>query len=1712
MKVYTHIFLFTFIYFFLISTLNADETQSNNFSSSLENWSGTGVSRVSKSSSYRMRISQDKTATKNFNFGSSYANSSVSIEFDFLLDGGWESSGGSKDYFYIISNNSTIDTYSNNDGSYSVNLTTTADSDGKVLLKLRTNTSASGEYAYIDNIEITAFSSNSISICPGEFISELNTTSISASKSYNNVGISSNSTHYYNFTPSVDGTLRVNLLTDKSYNSLYIKNTCSTTLYNDTSDSTSKSSTNINVSENEQIVIAVERRYSTTMQYDLDIDFTAATINVGCDDTLDTVANDSAPGVVVSSMHNITTDTSSCISGTSTAGNDYEYYYFTVLTDGTLDITTSSPNSESYHLKIGSSSGGDQHYPDTTTQSHSVNQITLSSGDSVYFYIKESGAEDDQFQINFDFIAIEDENTSLITNGYRNFTLRKSFYTKGNMKTIGNTILVPPTTQDSSICSTYTNGAFTSNATNGNNDYFLCAYRVDLGTSSSTTSALDLPSGAEIQWAGLYWQSVVKYGDYDFSNQMKIQIKKDSDSYENVTSTTLDYYNEGYTTSEGSSTYSYSAFADVTDILSANSWEGGDYTIANIPTYEGKITSLGTYGAWSLVVIYSDIESATEKLRSFSVFDGWKVVKDESGYRDVQIDVAGFYTPDKSDISASLSVFAAEGDKNIPFDKLTTINNNTAATVELLTETDQTFNSSISGGGTRVPQLINNNGIDIQSYDIGSYLAPLQSSMEFHFTSNQDTYWPSVLAFSTEIYDPDFCYDYAYKQNNSYFTEQNDGSYTPKIIGSVIHSSPVEVSLYIRNQEDSDVIARNTTFSIFDINTTQASYASDSVYVTYPGGIQPTHISDGEISNTDEYIQNIPIGSVDGKEYFYVYYNLDINSSFHGSLDMPIIGHYSYDLVLPTPNGTSLTLPYTTILNDSLPICTDTNFKYLPAYKIFNVVQEDLFNSGGFYNIPTQVVQRPGRFDVVSFDIDDIHLESPVSTMVAVELIDAAAFHDTEASCYEPDSAISTRLWVTFENNVSRTDFDQNTITALIDNNLTSDYILNQSNQISQAREFYEQVRQNTAFRVLWNRIGVATELIQTESTASAGIRISNFSTIATTYPTCKQAVIDPDTGILTSTTSDVCTDKGASSTHLDVAACMECILGYNTEVVCSRDNFSIRPESFNVQVYDTNQSDTDQKLHILQNHTGVTTPITTREKLSSGYIYGFDINATNHYSNSATLGYTKPFGSNSEDYLSIIFEPISALTCNDTSSKTISFNIINGAVSTEDSLEQVGDYRLSMIDTSWTKVDHDPEFMTHHVGSYFVGDISAKECLEDSTFVQPASTIVTHNGIDLTNVNACNISSNHINNEANLTYRDYNLTFLPYKLSLTNLTPSYGNSLITTFPTLEPKARTYISSLNNDNNVSFNLLGQIQATSFTGEALSNFTTLCYAKDVNISLDVTLPNDGDENEFGHRIKITNNAGDTIYSTNNSSKSFILDDNNFSLDSNGSLNISAKYSYDRNLSNAMNPKEITLNNLSVKCRNANQCQMNANFLPNYENNDSKIMNYPLIFLYARTHAGRQRYKADTGTANIFYESFCFGNDCNKTLLPNGINSKNSSDTRWFINEGHTSNDGNAGTVFEKNSLGRVSVAGSTSGNHPDNSTLMTYDKTRGYPYKTTMQNNASSWLIYNQYDSNATTNSFSVEFEGDDSYWSGINETESSTKDSTIIKSNRRSMW
>jgi hypothetical protein len=1317
--------------------------------------------------------------------------------------------------------------------------------------------------------------------------------------------------------------------------------------------------------------------------------------------------------------------------------------------------------------------------------------------------------------------------TNVATSGYRDFSLRQQLYSKGDMKTIGNTVLVPPTTQNSNICSTYTNGDYIENAPSSNAAYYLCEYNVDTTTPSltnSTTSELRLPSGARVIWAGLYWQAIVS--NFSFSTDMTIKIRHDesSSSYTDITPDRLDYKSDagysGYT--------SYSAFADVSGYFGDGKWNDGNYTVANIPVYEGNIPSLGTYGAWTLAVVYANLDDPNEKFRSFSIFDGWKTVG--SGDPSVNIDVTGFYTPDKNNIVSEVSVFAAEGDRHISGDLLKTINYNNNTAVTLATITNNSFNSSISGGDSRTPDLINNNGIDIQTFDIGDYMIPKQTTMNFTFTSerqangDQDRYWPSMIGFATELYVPQFCYDYGYEQNGLPFTEENNGTAMPYISGFLPNTTDIDVSLYIRNQEASDVSANNIIMTINDINTSQAIYTRDTVGVNYPNSFTPVYKEDSAwpLSVSNSYIHNIPIGDMGGEQHAYVYYTL--TPQHIGTIDIPIDATFSYDLVIPLPNGSTLTLPYSsTVGGENLPMCSADNFSYTPEWGIFSMVDAGLYDSNNddrYYDLTTQVAKRPGNLRIASFDPEALDTPQPVTTIVAVELIDASEFHDVDAACREPSSAISPRIWMTFENNVSQVDFNAQTIQAAINEDMVSDVITGQPYQIGSPADFFQTATPNAAFRVSFNTIADQNDsLIHIEETKN-GIRIDNFSDIHQIYPHCRQYVKNPNNDNMTNLTSVACSDNGNNSTYQDVAICMECLYGTRTKVLCSRDNFAIRPESYTVQLRDLNQTDHTQVQLFAPGHTGVTSPDISRVDVASGYDYRFDVNATNHLDNQATPGYTRYFATGGSDYnITLIWEPSVAKTgCNDTEDESLEINLINGTVATEENLSQVGKYRLNIIDKTWTIVDWDSSKQTHQTGSHF---LSGFECDPNSTDVPLESSVTSLSGSTINNVAGCNISSTHDNIENGLKYKDYLFEFHPYKFVL-NITPSAGLDY-------SPSAtHLYMADISMDENMSFHLNGDIRASGYNNSFLSNFVNNCYAKPLNLTVhksDTALVN-VNGNDVAYRARFHNldvngtliAADDINYTETNSSMPVLIQTSQsyFTKNFNGTIDTRLNLNYNREVNAAASPKLITFGEYDVDCIDSNDCSFIADFETKITHGFQNL-DHNITHLYGRTHASRQRYRVpedDPYRANIYFEAYCFGTNCDKTLLPNGLSSNNVDDLRWFINADHnTTNDGAVGIVLEKigtNVAGDIVDATDNPTGNPSVTTL-DYDESKGYPYKTTMQNEASRWLIYNEDVPTATRNEFQVEFDklGD---WTGEHETDTTTKSTGGVKTNRRIMW
>lgn len=1240
--------------------------------------------------------------------------------------------------------------------------------------------------------------------------------------------------------------------------------------------------------------------------------------------------------------------------------------------------------------------------------------------------------------------TIEDENgyndtatvtftiTDTITSGYRDFSLRKQLYTKGDMKTIGNTVLVPPTDQSAGICSTYINGPFTTDASSANDSYYLCGYHNDTttgGLANSTTSSLQLPAGSKVLWAGLYWQAIVANGSFNTNMTVKLRQEEGSNTYTDITPDRLDYLQDG-----GYSGYtSYSAFADVSEYFGEGKWNEGNYTVANIPVYEGKITSLGSYGAWALVIAYTNTDDPNEKFRSFSIFDGWKII--DSSNPNVDVDVTGFYTPDQTTIEAKSSVFAAEGDKHISGDVLNTTNYNTSTPVTLATVTNNTFNSSISGGNSRTPLLTNNNGIDIQTFDIGDYLTPKQASMRFTFTSTQDRYWPSMIAFSTELYVPQFCYDYGYEQNGLPFTEENTGTAMPYITGYLPNTADINVSLYIRNQEASDVQANNIMLSIDDINASEATYLRDSVAVTFPGEFTPTHKNDAvwPLSVSDTYIRNIPLGDMGGEDYAYAYYSLSPQSI--GNIHIPIVGTFSYDLVIPQPNGTTLTLPYSsTVGGDKLPMCTSDNFSYTPEWGIFSVVDAGLYDSSTttrYYDLATQVAKRPGNLRIASFDTVALDTPKPVTTIVAVELIDASQFHDVDAACKEPSSAISPRVWMAFENNVSQVSFNASTIQNAINNNMVSDVITGEPSPITSASEFFKTATPNAAFRVTYNTLNDANgSLIQIEQTTQ-GIRIDNFSNIHQVYPHCRQDVINPVNGNnLTNDTSVACSNNGNNSTYKDVAICMECLYGARTEVLCSRDNFAIRPESYTVALRDVNQTNPTVTQPFASGYTGVVTPNTGRVSVSSGYDYRYDINATNHIDNGATPGYTRYFGTGGEDYnITLIWEPsVAKAGCNDTTDHVQSFNLINGTVITEGNLSQVGEYRLNIIDKTWTAVDWDATKQTHQTGSHF---LSGDECDLNSTIVPTQATVIGLSGTTLTNRVGCNISSTHDNIENGLKYRDYLFAYHPYRFDI-NDTISFGVGTQPVGIGIGATGFVYTADMSRDDsmNMSLRATGPIRAVGYNQIVNTNFVSDCYSKDLNM----TLQSDDNLTMIGANYQVRfrdyNSTKGLIYDSNatnitiSNPAMFLveIDDGNYTKDTAGSLLTETRLNYSRSVTQPTNPLTATFKALDVTCSTLSECRMQADLLAAHEASGSSKMNFSVTHAYGRIIPRDVRIFGDVDfTANAWYEVFNAPVLSEIPLIP----SRNG--TSWYSNHLHDDQNYGDGNITRlQSAIGSAAV--------------------------------------------------------------------------------------
>ncbi|MDY0116685.1 MAG: hypothetical protein RBR59_03800 [Sulfurimonadaceae bacterium] len=1402
------------------------------------------------------------------------------------------------------------------------------------------------------------------------------------------------------------------------------------------------------------------------------------------------------PGDTLTALDGATEDASSSINNKAITASTKHFYSFTSGVDGFLNISAymDKTNNNLYVYKVDCSSP----FLSNTSQvySKSFSNIPVKANERIIIEYERYYTTNATYSLTVTFKK----------KGGRDFEQRTQYNLFGDVKVIGNTVLcilkdgecIEPTS-----------------TTNSNAD-------TDLQKSPRSFSTLTIPENAIIEYARIYWQGRLKatttndaWDSASRTAATTIDIRKgDTGTYTSLSADIQDFDS----TSSNNYVRIYSASADALSVVNGS----GEYYInpTTFYTHAGKTNGdspsdgLGAYGAWVLVVIYNDPDEP--KARNITIFDGYTQVTKDTG--NIDVSVAGFLTPKTGEVDSKTYVFTGEGDKYLT--KNGDVIKMAGLTYNTTLQTLGTFDSRIDVDGVRNPSLTNNNGIDIHKYDTGTtsgaknIIATNEVGAKFQFTSDQDTYFPSLIVFSTQLYLPQLCYDYSIKQDG-YYLDVDRVNYPIAQLSGRISASPLDVVIYLRNNE-ADVKAQGlsitTTTQKKDENGTLVSIEGTTAQFYEPDGNiltsntngsalldrgNPTSVTDliydkdgnNLVSNNGlKYSHDIRkgLGTLDAGDYVYMKYSLKpYPDAITGLTDINVSLGLSLNYFIEAFGSGKIEYPPYILGSQNVPLCEPTG-SYEPTWGQFNVVQRALKTN----NLHTQISRKP-------FDVDVIFDATPatgtndapstdITTTVLVEMIDIDAFGDINASCANPDSALTMPIAVPL-------------------NFTGSNY---QSEVPTQSAEYYNFAVKNGAFRV-WFFVDQNDSLIQdwTASTSNDGTLINNISGL---YKSAKHTEC-----------ASVCSD--ASS-----AACFDCIKNNYALSLCSRDNFSVRPESYDISIYDVNQTLPQYKINTDPTNIKNTTklPLTSntgalqKNQLAAGYMYRFDIAATGNDSTDHVPGYTREFNKGTGYTAKLKWEPTIAVTsgCNDSTNRDVNFYVANGQMlNEEEEHSQVGDYILQLRDISWTAVD--ATLLSHHAKAGF---LPGQDCLPNIS-----STTGPMHG--------CEITSDHPNGGAGIPYKDQDLTFHPFKFDISSVGFSFGldnqapimNSFV-----YNNDIASYVTTLENiQKNMSVHYQGNIVARGYNDTMLTNFVAQCYSKDLNISLGTLnlAHNDTNGNAVPYKYRLHNrdNAGDPIGSedinntniVSNSNISIQVPSSYFKQNQTGSLNTRLNMNYHKSVNQTVNPKIVTYPStfVEVKCITPGNCGFNAKSTTMAVNSNNlkegeiapTINDLNITHYYGRSFVDKQRYPGQVGVAPLKYEVYCNRTQGCTLLLFAGTKISLGGDFNWYINEGHNiTNDGNVTEVTQKSGGARVLATEITA-----DTISLQYDGSRGFPYATTMRHRPDTWLIYNKNNANATANEFDVEFiQGQDGSWAGKHETNSETNTTAAPVTNRRTMW
>lgn len=406
---------------------------------------------------------------------------------------------------------------------------------------------------------------------------------------------------------------------------------------------------------------------------------------------------------------------------------------------------------------------------------------------------------------------------------YRAFEPVFSANTNGDVLLAANTLMsCNPTTGTGAATCLTARAATTGNYSNNSYASQFVDVDADASTFNSSSSDVTVPTDGTVLFAALTWAgrtAATSATNADLGLRGTARFKApDGAGYRTVTASRVD----------SSPDHAYQSYLDVTAIVRAAG--SGTYSVANVQSSSGGTNQ---YAGWSLVVVVSDPAAPA---RNLTVFTGFGSVA--SGDPLPTFTVSGFLTPPSGPVKTTLGAVAYEGDMGLTGDAFQL--NGTTVT-DAMNPATNAFNSSIGRRGaqvtTRNPAHANQLGFDADLFLADGILGNSTTSATITLTTDGDQYYPGVVTFATELYDPKLL---GYKS----VVDLDGGAVVP---GDVLrYTVPVE-NIGLDTAADSrffDAIPTGTTFvpGSLVVDGVPQTDAADAVDVGHYDGSENGHV------------------------------------------------------------------------------------------------------------------------------------------------------------------------------------------------------------------------------------------------------------------------------------------------------------------------------------------------------------------------------------------------------------------------------------------------------------------------------------------------------------------------------------------------------------------------------------------------------------------------------------------------------------------------------------------------------------------------------------------------------------------------------------------------------------------------------------------------------------------------------------------------------